>query len=58
VGLDPTTTFQIANSILVPELLPFRQTFLDTTKKYFDARVSGLTFADASGSLSHHQRNG
>ena len=51
-GLDPTTTIQIANSIWFRNSFPFRQTFLDTTKKYFDARVSGLNFADASGSLS------
>jgi len=51
-GLDPTTTFQIANSIWFRNSFPFRQSFLGTTKKYFDARVSGLNFADASGSLS------
>ena len=51
-GIDPTTTFQIANSIWFQNSFPFRQSFLDTTKKYFDARVSGLNFNDATGSLS------
>lgn len=51
-GLDPTTTFQIANSIWYRNSVSFRQSFLDTTKKYFDARVQGLNFADATGSLA------
>jgi len=51
-GLDPTTTFQIANSIWYRNTFSFRQTFLDTTKKYFDAQVQGLNFADATGSLA------
>lgn len=51
-GLDPTTTFQIANSIWYRSTFSFRQPFLDTTKKYFDARVQGLDFDDVAGSLS------
>jgi serine protease inhibitor len=51
-GLDPTTTFQIANSIWYRNSVSFRQSFLDTTKKYFDAQVQGLNFADATGSLA------
>ena len=51
-GLDPTTTFQIANSIWYRNTFPFRQAFLDTTTKYFDAHIQGLNFADANGSLA------
>jgi len=51
-GLDPTTTFQIANSIWYRNSVSFRQSFLDTTKEYFDAQVQGLNFADATGSLA------
>lgn len=51
-GLDPSTTFQIANSIWYRNTFSFRQAFIDTTKKYFDAQVQGLNFADANGSLA------
>ena len=51
-GLDPTTTFQIANSVWYRNTFSFNQTFLDTTKKYFNAQVQGLNFADVPGSLS------
>ena len=51
-GLDPTTTFQIANSVWYRNTFSFNQTFLDTTKKYFSAQVQGLNFADVPGSLS------
>lgn len=50
--LDPSTTFQIANSIWYRNTFSFRQAFLDTTKKYFDAQVQGLNFADRAGSLA------
>src|SRR5205085_3948024 len=49
--LDPTTTFRIANSVWYRNTFPFRQGFLDTTKKYFDAQVQGLDFANAASAL-------
>jgi serine protease inhibitor len=51
-GLDPTTTFQIANSIWYRNSFQFQQQFLDSTKKYFDAQVQGLNFGDVPGSLA------
>jgi len=51
-GLDPTTTFQLANSVWYRNTFQFRQPFMDTTKKYFDAQVQGLNFNDVTGSLS------
>jgi serine protease inhibitor len=51
-GLDPTTTFQIANSIWYRNTFPFNQPFLDTTKSYFGAQVQGLDFANVSASLA------
>jgi serpin B len=51
-GLDPTTTFQIANSVWYRNNFSFKQPFLDTTKKYFDAQAQGLDFTNVPGSLS------
>ncbi len=51
-ALDPTTTFQLANSVWYRNTFSFKQAFLDTTKKYFDAQVQGLDFNDVAGSLS------
>lgn len=51
-ALDPTTTFRIANSIWYRNTFSFKQPFLDTTKKYFDAEVQGLDFANRSASLA------
>ncbi|HEV8448974.1 MAG TPA: serpin family protein [Gemmatimonadaceae bacterium] len=51
-GLDLTTTFQIANSVWYRNAFAFKQPFLDTTKKYFDAQVQGLNFDDVPGSLA------
>lgn len=51
-GLDPTTTFRIANSIWYRNAFQFKHAFLDTSKKYFDAEVQGLNFADQNGSLA------
>ena len=45
-GLDPTTDFRIANSIWYRQDFPFEQSFLSTTKSYFDAEVRGLDFDD------------
>ncbi len=51
-GLDATTTFQIANSVWYRNTFSFKQPFLDTTKKYFDAQVQGLDFTNVPASLS------
>jgi len=51
-GLDPTTTFQIANSVWYRNNFSLKQPFLDTTKKYFDAQAQGLDFTNVPGSLS------
>lgn len=51
-GADPTTTFQIANAIWFNKAYTFRQAFLDTTRKYFDAQSQGLDFSDRAGSLA------
>jgi serine protease inhibitor len=50
-SLDPAVTMQIANAIWYRQGFPFNQSFLDTTKAYFDAEVRGLNFADVAGSL-------
>lgn len=50
--LNPTTTFQLANSIWYRNTFAFNQPFLDTTKSYFDAQVQGLDFADVARSLA------
>jgi serpin B len=47
-GLDPTVDFRIANSIWHRAGFPFEQTFLDESRQYFDAKVSGLDFAAPS----------
>jgi serpin B len=44
-GLDPSVDFRIANSIWYREDLPVEQSFVDATKKYFDAEVASLDFA-------------
>ena len=50
--LDPTTTFQLANSVWYRNTVSFNQAFLDTTKKYFNAQVQGLDFNNVPASLS------
>src|SRR5215207_286141 len=47
-GLDATVDFRIANSIWYRNGFPFEQAFLDESRQYFDAKVSGLDFAAAS----------
>ncbi len=44
--LDPRVEFLLANSIWYREKLTPRQEFLDVNRRYFDAEVSGLDFAD------------
>jgi serine protease inhibitor len=51
-SLDPGVQMQIANSIWFDQSVPFRQTFFDTTKAYFNATVRGLNFSDVAGSLA------
>ena len=43
-GLDKTVDFRIANSIWYRAGFPFEQTFLDESRQFFDAKVSGLDF--------------
>ncbi|HJQ12828.1 MAG TPA: serpin family protein [Gemmatimonadaceae bacterium] len=47
-GLDSKTTFTIANSIWYAQTFPFNAPFLDDSKKYFDAQVTGLDFTGGS----------
>lgn len=51
-GLDPTTTFQLANSIWYSNTFSCKQSFLDTTKYWFDADVQPLNFHDPTASLA------
>jgi serine protease inhibitor len=51
-GLDPTVDFRIANSIWYRAGFPFEQTFLEESRQFFDARVSGLDFASPSAAPS------
>ena len=44
-GLDGTVDFRIANSIWYRAGFPFETTFLDESRQFFDARVSGLDFS-------------
>lgn len=43
-GLDPSTTFIIANSVWYKSGIPFHQSFLDLVKQVFDAEVTGSPF--------------
>lgn len=45
-GLDPKVRFQIANSIWYRQEYSFEKEFIDLNKKYFNAEVRGLNFAD------------
>ncbi|HJP86657.1 MAG TPA: serpin family protein [Gemmatimonadaceae bacterium] len=45
-GLDPKTNFTIANSIWYEQTFPFNASFLDDSRKYFDAEVTGLDFGN------------
>ena len=47
-GLDPSTTFQLANSIWYRNEFPVRQTFVDAVRAAFNAEVRGLNFNDPS----------
>ena len=47
-GLDPSTTFQLANSIWYRNEFPVRQTFVDAVRAAFNAEVRGLDFNDPS----------
>ena len=48
MGLDPGTTFSIANSIWYDQTFPFNTSFLDESKLYFDAQVQALDFKSPS----------
>lgn len=47
-GLDPQTKVTIANSIWYKQTFPFNASFLDESKQYFDAEVTGLDFSNAA----------
>ena len=47
-GLDKAVDFRIANSIWYRAGFPFEQTFLDESRQFFDAKVSGLDFGAPS----------
>ena len=47
-GLDPTTTFDIANSVWYKEGFPFHQGYIDRVRAAFDAQVTGAPFTDAT----------
>lgn len=47
-GLDPSVDFRIANSIWYRNDLSVEQSFVDATKKYFDAEVASLDFGSPS----------
>lgn len=49
LGLDPATSFRIANSIWHDRAYPFEQSFLDAGRTYFDAEVAPVDFNDAAG---------
>jgi len=51
-SLDAGVQMQIANSIWYRQDFPFRQSFFDTTRVYFDAKVQGLDFGNVPASLA------
>ncbi|MEO8622344.1 MAG: serpin family protein [bacterium] len=51
-GLDPTVDVRIANSIWYERTLPVNQTFIDDSKRWFDAKVSALDFAQPSSATT------
>jgi serpin B len=48
-GLDPATSFRIANSIWHDQAYPFLPAFLDAGRTYFGAEIRGVDFGDAEG---------
>ncbi|HVB32220.1 MAG TPA: serpin family protein [Gemmatimonadaceae bacterium] len=51
-GLDPAVQLDVANSVWYDRTFPFYQSFLDTTRTYFDADVQPLDFTNQSASLA------
>ena len=47
-GLDNGVDFRLANSIWARQGFPFRQSFYDATRQYFDARTAELDFSSPS----------
>jgi serpin B len=43
---DPTTKLALANSIWAKKGFPFRESFYDVNRKWYDAKVSELDFSD------------
>ena len=47
-GLDPSTTFQIANSVWYRQSFTFNQSFIDQVRDVFEAEIRGSPFTDAT----------
>ncbi len=47
-GLDPSTTFQIANSVWYRQTFPFDRSFIDGVREHFQAEVRGSPFDAAT----------
>ncbi|KAA9339133.1 serpin family protein [Hymenobacter busanensis] len=51
-GIDRTVTFTSANSLWHSQRYQLQAPFIQKNTTYFDAKVQGLNFSDAAGSLS------
>lgn len=45
-GIDSQVIMQIANSIWYRNTIPFKQDFIETNRKYFDASINPMNFGD------------
>lgn len=45
-GIDSKVIMQIANSIWYRNTIPFKQDFIETNRKYFDASINPMNFSD------------
>ncbi len=45
-GIDSQVIMQIANSIWYRNTIPFKQDFIETNRKYFDASINPMNFRD------------
>jgi len=51
LSLDPSVQMRVANSIWYEKTFSVHSSFLDTTRKYFNAEVTGLNFQDKPTTL-------
>lgn len=49
MGLDRSTSFQIANSIWYDQAYPFLPGFLESGREWFDTEIRGVNFSDTEG---------